>query len=207
MRQQVRTICGAAMLSLASPALAQSPPSPPAPASMDRKSLEEEMTRLRALVSNGAVTAQRPVGCTSSDHRAFDFWLGEWDVSGSGTSALVAESSITLHDQGCAILEHWRPFQGASGHSINGYDSGAKQWTQTWIDATGRVTHYAGSFTVGTMALDVTNGKPGAPKTRMNFRALDANSVRQWGEIWDDKGKKWSVSWDLTYRRRVGTRP
>jgi hypothetical protein len=165
------------------------------------------VTRLRALVSNGAVVAQRPAGCATPDHRAFDFWLGQWDVSGSGTAALVAESSITLHDQGCAIVEEWRPFQGASGHSINGYDGASKQWKQTWIDATGRMTHYAGGFADGTMALDTLKAKPEDAKARMNFRALDANTVRQWGESWDDKAQKWNVSWDLTYRRRAGTKP
>lgn len=197
---------------VAQAAVAQQPPAPPPdPAKMTRADLERELGTARTLVANGAVVAQRPAGCTTPEQRGFDFWLGEWDVSSTGTTALVAESSITLHDQGCVILESWRPFQGASGHSINGYDTVAKRWTQTWVDATGRVTHYAGPITDGTLAMDVIASAPPAnpkfAKARMSFRAIDANTVRQWGEGYNAAKQAWVVTWDLTYRRRAGTKP
>ena len=181
----------------------------PDPMHMSNEQLQAEVRRLRALTDNGAVTAQRPAGCNNAEQRQFDFWLGEWDVSETGSAATEAESSITLHDQGCVILEYWRPFQGASGHSINGYDSDAKLWRQTWIDATGRITAYGGAMRDGTLYLD--NLSPpamgaAAGKRRMNFRAVNANTVRQWGESFDEKSGKWSVAWDLTYHRRANTR-
>jgi hypothetical protein len=172
--------------------------------------LERELTRLRALESNGAVVRQRPAGCIESEKRQFDFWLGEWDVSMTGTTDLVAESSITLADQGCVILESWRPFQGASGHSINGYDALAKEWKQTWIDATGRITPYGGTMQDGTLVMDDRGSQAPAKqkftKRRMSFRPIDDSTVRQWGEGWDNAGQAWVVTWDLTYRRRPGTR-
>lgn len=188
---------------------AQTPPARPEPAKMSRADLEAELTRLRALEANGAVVQQRPPGCAATENRQFDFWLGEWDVSNSGTTNLVAESSITLADQGCVILEYWRPFQGASGHSINGYDAIAKEWKQTWIDATGRITPYAGTMQDGTLFMD-DRSNPSPPgvkfkKRRMNFRPIDANTVRQWGEGWDEAKQAWVVTWDLTYRRRANT--
>jgi hypothetical protein len=188
---------------------AQTPPTRPEPAKMSRADLEAELTRLRALEANGAVVQQRPPGCTAAENRQFDFWLGEWDVSNAGMTALVAESSITLADQGCVILEYWRPFQGASGHSINGYDAIANEWKQTWIDATGRITPYAGAMQDGTLFMD-DRSNPSPPgvkfkKRRMNFRPIDANTVRQWGEGWDETKQAWVVTWDLTYRRRAGT--
>ena len=184
-------------------------PAPPNPAKMSRADIESELVRLRLLTTNGAVVQQRPTGCTAPENRQFDFWLGEWDVSNSGTTALVAESSITLADQGCVILEYWRPFQGASGHSINGYDAVAKEWKQTWIDATGRITPYEGTVQDGTLFMDDRSDPSPASakfkKRRMNFRPIDANTVRQWGEGWDETKQAWVVTWDLTYRRRAGT--
>lgn len=184
-------------------------PASPDPAKMSRADLESELVRLRLLEANGAVVQRRPAGCTAPENRQFDFWLGEWDVSNSGTTALVAESSITLADQGCVILEYWRPFQGASGHSINGYDAVAKEWRQTWIDATGRITPYGGTVQNGTLFMDDrSNPSPASAqfkKRRMNFRPIDPNTVRQWGEGWDEAKQAWVVTWDLTYRRRAGT--
>jgi len=199
----------AALFFASSVTTAQTPPARPDPAKMSRADLESEITRLRTLESNGAVVQQRPSGCTAPDNRQFDFWLGEWDVSNSGSTAVVAESSITLADQGCVILEYWRPFQGASGHSINGYDMTAKEWKQTWIDATGRITPYGGTMQNGTLFMDDRSNPspPGAKfkKRRMNFRPIDANTVRQWGEGWDEAKQAWAVTWDLIYRRRPGT--
>lgn len=172
--------------------------------------LERELTQLRALKSNGAVVQQRPPGCTEPASRQFDFWLGEWDVSMSGSTDIVAESSITVADQGCVILETWRPFQGASGHSINGYDAFAKEWKQTWIDATGRITPYGGTMQDGTLVMEDRSGQTLAnqkfAKRRMSFRPIDDSTVRQWGEGWDNSRQSWIVTWDLTYRRRPGTR-
>ncbi len=180
---------------------------PPEPVSA---TVAGELKRLRALETNGAVVRKRPAGCTSSQSRQFDFWLGEWDVSMTGTTELVAESSIVLADQGCVILEHWRPFQGASGHSINGYDSESGQWKQTWIDATGRISPYAGRMIAGTLIMEDLGSQQASgskfAKRRMSFRAIDDSSVRQWGEGWDEKGHTWVVTWDLTYSRRPGTR-
>ncbi len=199
------------LLAIGTAAHGQPQPPPPDPASMARADLEAEVKKLRGLALAGAVARQRPTGCTTVDQRGFDFWLGEWDVSATGSTDLVAESSITLHDQGCAIVESWRPFQGASGHSINGYDVVAKQWSQTWIDATGRVTHYAGPVHDGTLAMDVIDSAPAFggkfTRNRMNFRPVDANTVRQWGEGYDPSKQAWVTSWDLTYRRRAGARP
>lgn len=201
------------LLALGSPVFAQSAGQAqlPAPENMSRQQLRDEVTRLRRMTQGGAVLPNRPEGCVASENRQFDFWLGEWDVSPSGspTGAVVAESSISMHDQGCVMIEYWRPFNGAHGHSINIYDSTDQKWHQTWADATGRRTEYAGTFHDGAMYLDNLSGAgPGAApgaRARMNFQALDPNTVRQWGENFDPATNAWTVVWDLTYRRRAGT--
>ena len=193
-------------------AFAQQTPQPPAPESMSRQQLRDEVTRLRRIVQGRVVLPQRPAGCTDAESRQFDFWLGEWDVSPSvaTSGALVAESSITLHDQGCVILEHWRPFGGGHGHSINGYDASDGKWHQTWIDANGQRTEFAGNLDAeGLMRFDVlTPPQQGQPPghRRMNFQRIDDNTVRQWGDLQPEGGGDLVVEWDFTYRRRAGTR-
>lgn len=195
---------------LASAQTAQQTP-PPSPDTMSRQELRDEVTQQRAIIQGRAVRPQRPGGCVSSESRQFDFWLGEWDVSPSGSTSgvIVAESSITLTDQGCVIIEHWRPFGGGHGHSINMYDPVDHKWHQTWADASGSRTEYSGALdSEGVLRLDnlgpsAQGQSPG--RRRMNFQRIENRTVRQWGEVFDDLAQTWKVEWDFTYRRRAGT--
>jgi hypothetical protein len=175
---------------------------------MDRQALENEVARSRAIIQGGAVTPRRPAGCTSAESRQFDFWLGEWDVSPGDSPVVIADSTITLHDQGCVILENWRPFRNAHGHSINIYDAADGKWHQTWADASGTRIEYGGSLDVaGIMRLeDLSSSAQGKPpqRQRMNFQRVDESTVRQWGETFDAAQKKWTTTWSFTYRRRGG---
>ncbi len=196
-----------AMLTLATAgvASAQQQQAPPAPTSMRRQALVDEVARSRAIIQGGAVMPQRPAGCASVESRQFDFWLGEWDVSPGESTVVIAESTVTLHDQGCVILENWRPFRNAHGHSINIYDATDGKWHQTWADASGTRTEYSGSLDAdGVMRLDNLSPSPqGAPpaRQRMNFQRVDANTLRQWGESLD-AGQTATTTWVFTYRRR-----
>lgn len=200
----------AAYMLAASSAQAQAPQAPPAPvAQMDRAALEAEVRASRPLVRNGGVNSARPAGCTAPENRQFDFWLGEWDVSPSGQTMVIAESTISLRAQGCVLVEDWRPLAGAHGYSVNIYDSTDGKWHQEYGDATGRRTPYSGTFHDGVMYLDNLGAPPpNAPagfRQRMNYQQIDSDTVRQWGETLTDGA--WTVAWDLTYRRRAGTRP
>lgn len=188
---------------------AQTGPTPaaPPPSEMERDALEAEVTRARAIIQGGAVVARRPAGCTSAESRQFDFWLGEWDVSPGQSSVIVAESVITLHDQGCVILENWRPFRDAHGHSINAYDAANQSWRQTWVDASGTITQYVGARDAeGVIRLDNLGAGPGdrppTERRRMNFARIDENTVRQWGELYEEAAQSWTTEWAFIYRRR-----
>lgn len=187
------------------------PAQPVAPDAMARDALEAEVARSRAIIQGGAVMPQRPVGCTSPESRQFDFWLGEWDVSPGQSPVIVAESVVTLHDQGCVILENWRPFRNAHGHSINAYDAANGKWRQTWVDATGVITQYAGAQDDGgvirleNLGSGLGDSRP-AEQRRMNFSRIDENTVRQWGERYDAAAQTWNTEWAFLYRRRGGGR-
>lgn len=181
----------------------------PANPNLTPAEFEREPTRLRGLGANGDVVRQRPAGCTEPARRQFDFWLGERDVSMTGTTELVAESSITLDDQGCVILESCYPFRGASGHSVNGCDALAKEGKQTRMGDTGRITPHGGTMQNGTLVMDNHGNhapaKPKIAKRQMNFRPIDDSTVRLWGAGWSNAGQAWVVASDLICRRRPGT--
>lgn len=206
-------LLASALAAVASPAFAQQQQqAPPAVETMSRQQLRDEVARLRPYVANGGVSPFRPAGCTAAENRQFDFWLGQWDVSPTNAQngMAVGTNTITLLDQGCVIMEDWRPFTGATGHSLNIYDPRDQKWHQTWVDANGLRTEYAGVFTDGAMYLDnmtggVPQNAPAGTRVRMNYRALNADTVRQWGERFDPATNAWTVTWDLTYRRLPGS--
>jgi len=194
---------------LAAPgALAQTAPAAPAdPHAMSRRDLEAEVRAQRPYLRySGVVAANRPVGCREPESRQFDFWLGEWEVSPTGASMILAESSITLADQGCVVLEEWRPFSGASAHSISAYDAASGRWRQAYAGSGGGWTLYSGRVDGGVLRFDNESSADGQ-RQRMNYQRLDADSVRQWGETFDAARGAWTVTWDFTYRRRPGSLP
>lgn len=197
-----------AMALWVSPTAAQTPGaavSDPEPSTMSRSDLEREVTSLRNMLTRGAVRPSRPAGCTEAAHRQLDFWLGEWDVSPERVAELVvAESSITLMDQGCVVFEEWRPLVGAHGRSTNIFDVNDQHWHQTWVSAAGRRTEYRGQFEDGAMRYnDVT--EPANGRFRMTLQQVDANTVRQWSERFDEATNNWLHLGGLIYRRRVGS--
>jgi hypothetical protein len=146
-----------------------------------------------------------PLTCEAPEHRAFDFWIGEWDAYVTGTENLAGRSSIRSEDNGCVITEHWTS-QGYSGRSLNLYDRQTGHWEQFWVDSTGEVTRFVGGpYEDGMRLTDPANlraGVDGPVYTRMSFTPHADGSVRQHGESSTD-GETWTSRYDFTYRRRA----
>ena len=67
--------------------------------------------------------------------RAFDFWIGEWDVQPTGATrgpiGSGATSIIERQLDGCVVQENWLPRGGVgAGKSFNIYNRVTKQWQQ-----------------------------------------------------------------------------
>lgn len=164
----------------------------------------------------GSVQAQtppaQPLPCAAKEYRAFDFWVGEWDVFGAAGQR-VAASKIELMFGGCAIRETWMPLSGAGGGSFSGYDRDHKQWRQAWVDGFGGRVDFDGGVVDGKMVLTGlwrhANGPGRHAPTRMIYSANADGSVRQHGEQSNDQGLTWSTSFDFTYRPRktAGAKP
>lgn len=144
-------------------------------------------------------------------YRAFDFWVGEWDVRRNGAAAdsPTSENIVTLEYGRCVVHEHWRGISGVTGASFNIYDASRSAWFQTWVDSTGGLHEYRGNPDAqGNMVfVGETPGDPGQPHrvpTRLTFFKLGPDTVRQYSESSIDGGKTWQVNYDLLYTRRGG---
>lgn len=139
--------------------------------------------------------------------RAFDFWIGEWDVQPTGAQRAPlgsgATSIIERQLDGCVIQENWHPLGGVgAGKSFNIYNTATRQWEQYYVDARGTITLYKGVFRDdGNLYFEADQFGTGN-KIRMTFFNQGPNQVRQLGHQSNDGGKTWTVTFDLTYMRR-----
>jgi hypothetical protein len=145
-----------------------------------------------------------PVDCNDADHRAFDFWIGEWDVSPAGSDAIIAQSRIEKIAD-CAISETYHQSLGPGGkpsnyhgRSISSFVSADKGWRQFYVDNTGRAATLDGGVVDGAMVL---SQQTPAGLTRMTVKPNADGSVRQYGELSTDGGKTWTSTFDFNYRR------
>lgn len=152
--------------------------------------------------------APPPVDCTDADHSAFNFWIGDWDVSPAGSSTVVAHSVISAAAGGCAIEENYHQTVGPGGvaadyrgASFSTFDSAhGGVWRQFYVDSGGSVTAFEGAVEDGAMVLRAPG--PGGRLLRMTVSAQPDGSVRQHGEASADGGATWTPGYDFIYRRR-----
>jgi len=143
--------------------------------------------------------------CSTPEHRALDFWVGEWEVSDKAGKP-AGRSSVQRILDGCAIFENWTSIGNPyAGQSFNTFDPKEGRWTQYYVDSTGLVAQMTGAFAgknlVYRREFKRADGRQVA--SRMTFFNLDGNQVRQLVEQSTDGGETWNTQYDLTYRRRA----
>lgn len=146
-----------------------------------------------------------PPPCQDHVARAFDFWLGEWDVVAAGNDQPTAINRISSAHNGCVILEQYQAGQ-FTGMSMSFYDAPRKTWHQTWMANGGRPLYLEGGLTdAGAMRMTdeaLPSGKASGVTNRVTWTPNDDGTVRQ---LWDqtkDGGDTWSVVFDGTYQKR-----
>jgi hypothetical protein len=146
----------------------------------------------------------KPTTCDSPEHRQFDFWVGEWDVT-TPDGKPAGHNSITRELKGCVIHEHWAGAGGMNGASFNMWDSVRKRWHQTWVSDTGNLLLLDGAFANGAMQLTGISGPPDRPMmNRITWTPGADGTVRQHWEASPDGGKTWKTAFDGLYRRAKG---
>jgi hypothetical protein len=150
-----------------------------------------------------APPAQRPSPCpTKPEYRQFDFWVGEWDVTAQEKK--IATSSIQRIVGDCIIFENYSQLDGYTGKSFSFFDAILGKWRQTWVDGTGNVGEYVGSYGESAMRFEGETHRSDGKKilSRMTLTKLGPDRVRQHSERSLDGGKTWAAGYDFVYVRR-----
>ncbi|WP_395685137.1 hypothetical protein [Caenimonas koreensis] len=144
--------------------------------------------------------------CDDSAFRAFDFWLGQWQVH-TPDGKLAGTNRIEREYGGCVLHERYDTGKGYSGESLNIYDAARKVWHQSWVDTGGTLLLLEGGLRNGAMVLEgQTSNLGGAPtRHRITWTPNADGSVRQLWESTDAKGQ-WTVAFDGRYTRAPAAR-
>ena len=147
-------------------------------------------------------SAPLQAACDSPEHRAFDFWLGEWQVH-TPTGKFAGVNRVTLEYGGCVVHEHYTTGRGYSGESLNTFDPGRRLWHQSWVDNSGTLLLLDGGMRDGRMVLEgettTTDGK--RTRHRISWTPAADGSVRQHWESTNAEGK-WETVFDGLYTKK-----
>lgn len=154
------------------------------------------------LGSPPAPAAVAATPCAAPEHRAFDFWLGEWNVH-RPDGTLAGSNRIEREYGGCVIHERYETPSGYRGESLNAYDASREVWHQTWVDNSGLLLLLEGNLRDGSMVLE--GRAPGADGALQSHRVTwtpdPDGSVRQHWQATDASGA-WTTVFDGRYRRK-----
>lgn len=140
--------------------------------------------------------------CAAEPYRAFDFWLGTWDVRDT-SNAVVARNVITRGNRGCTLHENYSARGAFTGQSINAYDATRGRWFQTWSDVSGTLLLLEGqSPRAGVMVLEGDRrDRQGPLRDCITWTLLPDGRVRQLWESTRDRGATWRPVFDGHYER------
>ena len=107
---------------------------------------------LPALAASGQ--DPKPYSCEEKqEHRQFDFWVGNWEVTDKAGEQVYGHNSISKREAGCLLLEEWRSAGAHSGSSLNYYSPSDSQWHQLWVDNGASIIRYSGGMEDGSMVM------------------------------------------------------
>ena len=141
--------------------------------------------------------------CCTENHQAFDFWIGNWEVTNPDGTAAGSNSIDKIQDN-CILRENWTCSKGNfTGTSNNFYNAKTKQWEQIWIDNQGGSLHLKGNRNGNQMILQTDEAKNKEEQPfyhRVTWTLNEDGTVRQyWETITNDKDI--SVAFDGLYTK------
>jgi len=132
-------------------------------------------------------------------YHAFDFWVGDWDVTMQGN--VVGHNRIEKILGGCLLVENWTSASGVSGKSFNYLDPSTGTWKQNWVSQNGTIVWYEGTVKDGAMHYAGENiSADGSKKmTRVTLEPISEGRVHHVIETSSDGGKSWTSAFDAVY--------
>jgi hypothetical protein len=141
---------------------------------------------------------------TNAESRALDFWLGDWNIAGPGSSA-TAKSSVTAVLDQCIIVETWDGGRGHTGENWFGYNADDKSWHGMFADNQGRVHVFINGRAASGSAefsgpSQATDGQ--MIVNRVRIVRIGPNKVEQIWEKSSDQGATWTTEFRGEYSRK-----
>ena len=140
--------------------------------------------------------------CCTADHKAFDFWVGEWKVTNPDGSFAGNNTIKKIQDQ-CVLQENWIGAGGTTGTSMNFYNRITGQWEQLWIDNSGTPLQLKGNRIANKMILssdEFTRADGKKYINRITWSLNEDGTVRQLWEVLQNK-KIVNVAFDGLYTK------
>jgi len=150
-----------------------------------------------------AAATPAPPSCSTPEYRQFDFWLGEWDVTGTDGKP-AGKNRITAVAAGCALEENWTSAKGGRSTSLSVYDASVRRWHQTLVDDSGGLLLLEGEFRGGKMVLIGRRQKSRGTTIihRITWTPLEADRVHQLWEASGNEGRSWQTVFEGTFAKR-----
>jgi hypothetical protein len=159
------------------------------------------------MFSSNVIKAQLDSAQLAEQLSAFDFWVGNWEVSwlNPDSSYTYGTNVIekTLDEK--VIQEHFNdPSSGFKGTSISVFSIQDNKWHQSWADNAGGQFDFFG-IVDGDKRIFQTEAKDRKGVLiiqRMRFHSINADNF-----IWDwessiDEGETWKLVWQIFYERK-----
>lgn len=161
------------------------------------------LASLLVLLVHAPMWARQPTQCAAEQHRQFDFWIGEWNVSDMRGQPL-GTNRIERTVGGCALSESWQGVSGSRGQSLSAWDPGDNKWHQTWVDSEGTVLMIAGGIVNGEMVMEGERRLADGTETleRLTWTPNKDGTIRQRWQSSRDRGMRWTTVFDGVYRKR-----
>ena len=162
------------------------------------------LTAIAASAATPAIAqdSEAPPPCEAAPYHAFDFWVGDWEVS-TPDGRTAGTNSITKEEDGCLLVERWESARGTTGQSYNYYDPGQQVWRQVWVSP-GVVIDYSGGLNqTGAMVLEGEISYRGGETHdfRGTWTPQADGSVRQHFEQYDAEAGEWGDWFTGIYRK------
>jgi hypothetical protein len=148
--------------------------------------------------------AQDSCACCTRDHRAFDFWVGQWEVVDSLNTRL-GKNTVSIQQNGCVIQELWTSSRGGfSGTSYSYFDRQDSTWNQVWVDNQGGVLNLKGGKKAdGSIAMKsaLADGGSGLVANAVKWERLPSGNVLQTWSVVDEHGQELKIVFRGIYQK------